>query len=89
MIQKWIADWLLGNESWADIRRTGYPHILPATASGNKSNGMVDSQEGARRLKYPADEYINNRENITKAVSSYLGGPDEMATRLWFDCKNK
>ena len=87
MIQKWIANWLIGNESWADIRRTGYPHILPATEEGNKSNGLVDSQFGARRMKYPADEYVNNAENIRSAVEK-LGGPDEMSTRTWFDCKN-
>ena len=85
LIQKWIANWLLGNESWADIRRTGYPHILPATAEGNKSNGLVDSQFGARRMKYPSDEYINNGANLRAAVG-LLGGPDEMATRTWFDC---
>ena len=43
---------------------------------------------GARRMKYPADEYINNGENLNAAVAA-LGGPDEMATRTWFDCKNK
>lgn len=88
LIQKWIANWLLGNESWADIRRTGYPRIFPATAEGNKSNGLVDSVEGARRMKYPSDEYVNNGENLRAAVA-LLGGADEMATRTWFDCKNK
>ncbi len=87
MIQKWIANWLIGNESWADIRRTGYPHIIPATDEGNKSNGLVDSQMGARRMKYPSDEYVNNADNIRSAVAK-LGGADEMATRTWFDCKN-
>jgi len=89
LTQKWIANWLLGNESWADWRRTGYPHLIPATDAGNKSNGLVDSEEGARRMKYPVDEYTNNASNINYAVSNYLGGADEMATRLWFDCKNK
>ena len=85
LIQKWIANWLLGNESWCDIRRTGYPHILPATAEGNKSNGLVDSAFGARRMKYPSDEYVNNGTNLAQAVT-LLGGADEMATRTWFDC---
>jgi len=85
LIQKWIANWLLGNESWCDIRRTGYPHILPATAEGNKSNGLVDSAFGARRMKYPSDEYVNNGANLAQAVT-LLGGADEMATRTWFDC---
>lgn len=89
MIQKWIANWLLGNESWADIRRTGYPHIIPATAEGNKSNGLVDSEFGARRMKYPSDEYINNGANLRTAVSTMLGGADEMSTRTWFDCNPK
>ena len=88
LIQKWIANWLLGHESWADIRRTGYPHILPATEAGNMSNGLVDSELGARRLKYPSDEYVNNSTNMAAAVA-LLKGPDEMATRTWFDCKNK
>ena len=86
MIQKWIANWLLGHESWSDIRRTGYPRIIPASADGNLSNGLVDSALGARRLKYPSDEYVNNEANIVAAVGM-LGGPDEMATRTWFDCK--
>lgn len=85
MIQKWIANYLLGNESWADIRRTGYPHIIPAAL--NKSNGIVDSEQGARRMPYPRDEYVNNAENISTAVSTLLKGPDDMSTRLWFDCK--
>lgn len=89
LIQKWIANWLLGNESWADIRRTGYPHIIPASDEGNKSNGLVDSRLGARRMKYPSDEYVNNGDNIRAAVGTMLGGPDEMSTRTWFDCNPK
>ena len=50
---------------------------------------MVDSQTGARRMPYPRDEYINNPDNIRKAVSDHLKGADNMTTRLWFDCKNK
>ena len=85
--QKWIANWLLGNESWADWRRTGYPHLIPASEAGNKSNGVVDSNTGARRMPYPRDEYINNPSNIAKAVSEHLKGADNMVTKLWFDCK--
>ena len=87
--QKWIANWLLGVESWSDIRRTGYPKIIPASESGNKSNGVVDSQLGARRMPYPRDEYANNGENIHTAVATYLKGEDNMATDLWFASKNK
>ena len=88
IIQKWIANWMLGNEAWADYRRTGYPHLIPATAVGNKSGGVVNSERGARRIPYPADEYNDNTENIQHAVSNYLGGQDNMARDLWWAKKN-
>ena len=84
--QKWIANFNNGNEAWADYRRTNYPNLMPATDSGNKSDGIVSSQFGARRMKYPLAEYTNNGENVNAAVSQYLGGPDRMSTRLWWDC---
>ncbi len=87
--QKWIANWPLGNEAWADYRRTGYPVLLPATAAGNKSGGIVDSKLGARRMPYPQNERTTNPDNYNAAVSQYLNGPDNMATRLWWDCKNQ
>lgn len=87
LIQKWIANFNNGNEGWADHRRTGYPRLMPATDAGNKSNGLVDSALGARRMRYPQAEYTNNGENVNAAVSQYLGGQDRMSTRLWWDCK--
>lgn len=87
IIQKWIANWMIGNEAWADYRRTGYPHLIPATDEGNKSNGIVDSAKGARRIPYPRDEYVSNGVNIQAAVSKYLHGLDNMAQNVWWDCK--
>lgn len=87
IIQKWIANWMIGNEAWADYRRTGYPHLIPATAEGNKSNGIVDSERGARRIPYPQDEYVGNTINVQTAVSKYLHGLDNMAQNVWWDCK--
>lgn len=84
--QKWIANWLLGNEAWADWRRTGYPTLIPVSDRGNKSNGMVDSRKGARRMAYPTNETTSNAENYHNAVSNLLKGEDNMSTRLWFDC---
>lgn len=88
MIQKWIANFPLGNESWADIRRTGYPHILPATDAGNKSLGRVPNS-GPSRMPYPQEERTSNAQNLDEAIAKYLGGEDNWTTRLWFDCKNK
>ncbi len=86
LIQKWIANYPLGNEAWADYRRTGLPHLIPVSA--NFSNGEVLSSRGARRMRYPLDEYISNTENVSNAVSNYLGGPDLMSTDLWWARKN-
>ena len=85
IVQKWIANWMLGNEAWADYRRTGYPHLMPATL--NKSGGIVDSNKGARRMPFPLDEFISNRENVENAVANHLHGADNMATNVWWDCK--
>ncbi|MDE5636498.1 MAG: SusD/RagB family nutrient-binding outer membrane lipoprotein, partial [Alistipes sp.] len=87
IIQKWIANFNLGNEAWADFRRTGYPHLIPAMESvvGNNSQGIRNLTLGARRMPYPADEVTNNPENYAKAVE-LLGGSDNMATRMWWDC---
>lgn len=87
LIQKWIANWQIGNEAWADWRRTGYPHLIPATAEGNMSGGEVDSEKGARRMRYPLDEYVSNAQNVMDAVTNYLNGEDKMSTNLWWDCK--
>lgn len=86
--QKWIANFPFQNiESWSEFRRTGYPHLIPVVV--NNSAGEVDSKLGARRLKYPQQEYTSNGENIKQAVSEYLKGADNMATRVWWDRKNK
>lgn len=85
--QKWIANWLLGNEAWADWRRTGYPRLFPCTDAGNKSGGKVDNVTGARRMKYPYDENVSNTVNYQAAVQMLGGDGDEMRTRLQFDCK--
>ena len=71
-------------ESWADIRRTGYPVLIPASDAGNASGGIVDSQKGCRRLPYPLDEYVSNATNVTYAVSQYLKGADNMGTDVWW-----
>lgn len=84
--QKWIANFPLGLEAWAEYRRTGYPKLMPVV--DNKSGGVVNSAEMARRLPYPKNEYTENAENMPGAVT-LLNGPDNMATHVWWDCKKK
>jgi hypothetical protein len=84
--QKWIANFPLGHEAWSEFRRTGYPRLMEAPY--NQSNGIVDGTEMARRLPYPLREYKENSDNLQDAIDD-LGGPDNMATKVWWDCKNK
>ncbi len=82
--QKWIANWLIGCEAWADWRRTGYPRLIPADYF-TSAHGVTDAVTGARRMPYPATEATSNSANYEAGVA-LLGGSDDMATRLWFDC---
>ena len=75
---------MLGNESWADHRRTGYPRLMPSTEAGNKSAGVVDSNVGANRIPYPSDEYVSNAVNMPGALSA-LGGAANYAPQDWWD----
>ena len=77
--QKWLANWTLGNEAWADYRRTGYPKLIPVAFNGSN---VVDVNLGPRRMVYPSREYTNNLQNVQEAVANLLGGPDNMATRM-------
>ncbi|MDO5663730.1 MAG: RagB/SusD family nutrient uptake outer membrane protein [Bacteroidia bacterium] len=84
--QKWIANFpFLNIESWSEYRRTGYPILFPVVV--NNSSGEVDTNLGARRLKYPQQEITSNETNVNYAIANYLKGPDNMGTRVWWDKK--
>lgn len=84
--QKWIAIFPLGNEAWAEYRRTGYPRLAPTPDVCNKSGGTVNPQYGARRLQYPTEEYAENRANVEAAAATISGG-DNAGSRVWWDKK--
>ncbi|MCM1347826.1 MAG: SusD/RagB family nutrient-binding outer membrane lipoprotein [Firmicutes bacterium] len=84
IVQKWIANFTLGNEAWADLRRTGYPKLIPVAFNGSN---VVDINKGPQRQPYPSAEYTDNLVNVQKAVSEYLNGPDNLATKLWWAAK--
>ena len=81
MIQKWLAAFPNGWETWVDIRRTGYPKFFPIV--NNLSADGVDINKGMRRLRYPASEYNTNKEHVLSAVNM-LGGQDKASTDLWW-----
>ena len=79
--QKWLANFPLGLEAWAEYRRTGFPKLMPVVV--NNSGGTVSSERGARRLAYPQDERTNNAEYYQHALQM-LGGADNMGTDVWW-----
>lgn len=84
--QKWIALFPDGEEAWAEYRRSGYPILYPNIV--NFSGGVIPNIPGVRRIPIPLAEY-NTNENAVKDAVSTLGGPDNGATRLWWDVENK
>jgi hypothetical protein len=85
IIQKWLANFMIGHEAWADRRRTGYPTMIPVVVNG--SSGLLANDGVPRRCPYPISETITNGANYAKGVEMLGGGADNIATRLWWDCK--
>ena len=82
-IQRWLANYTNGFESWAIVRDTGYPSSLAA--------GVLDSDiyelgdlNGAypQRMRYGSSAYSTNGDNTTQANS--IQGDDKQATKLWW-----
>lgn len=80
--QRWIAIYPEGMNGWAEVRRTGYPKLIPVMV--NYSQGEIDTELGPRRLPFTIDEKDNNSANYAEAVQM-LGGPDSAATRVFWD----
>lgn len=78
MLQKWIATFWVGVENWADYRRTGYP-ILKTNGPAAENNNIL-----CTRMRYPATEVYQNKDNYQAAVDAWLGGQDDMLTDMWW-----
>ena len=80
--QKWLANFQISPESWAEYRRTGYPKIFPTVRNSNV--GTINTDLQIRRMPYPESLYNNNSEAVKGGVE-LLGGGDNGGTRLWWD----
>ncbi|HEY9550805.1 MAG TPA: SusD/RagB family nutrient-binding outer membrane lipoprotein, partial [Prevotella sp.] len=90
IIQKWIANFPLSTEAWADYRRTGYPKLFPNRV--NKSDNTIDTDEQIRRLIYSSVEINTNNAELQKGIellnqenSSAKFKGDIGGTRVWWD----
>ena len=86
LTQKMIANFPIGNETWADFRRTGYPAVFPAY--NNLSTQGVTKERQQRRLRFSEDEYTSNGDHVTEACSFLSNGQDTDATDLWWAKKD-
>ena len=83
--QKWINGYTNSIEAWVDHRRTGYPK-LPYNYK-NDSNadwGLIPADDFLRRQVFLTTQRENNAASVTEAAS-FLKGPDNIGTRLWWD----
>ncbi|MBK8505629.1 MAG: SusD/RagB family nutrient-binding outer membrane lipoprotein [Saprospiraceae bacterium] len=79
--QYWMSSYLMGPETWANFRRSGYPIVSP-----NKHPGSdLRTEDFIRRLTYPDSEQTVNKANLDVAVGRQ--GPDILDTRVWWDKK--
>lgn len=83
LTQKYIANFMIGLESWSDFRRTGYPVMFTSVSD----DGGLGSRQ-ARRLPYPQTEYATNGANVRQAVAESFGGTDDMKQDLAWAKKN-
>jgi hypothetical protein len=79
--QLWILHFLDPIETWSNWRRTRMPDLifhnyLPTV---NESNGTFP-----RRLEYPTEEQMKNKDNYEEALSR-MGGKDDWTNRVWWD----
>ena len=82
--QKWLAIYPDGEEAWAEFRRTGYPKIFNVLPADNTSGGIIKAGAYPERLPFAADEDQTNPKGVAEGVQE-LGGPDNAATKLWWD----
>ncbi len=81
--QKYIALFPLSTEAWAEMRRTGYPVMFPVL-NPDDGDGSLEYGDIIRRIPWvPTDPVAMGMVEATGIPA--LGGPDEQATRLWWD----
>ncbi|KIC89587.1 hypothetical protein HY58_15845 [Flavihumibacter sp. ZG627] len=73
-LQKWVALYFNGLESWFEWRRTGLPEIIPGPDNLNDNKVPV-------RYIYPLSEQSLNSVNRKEAVDRQ--GEDNQNTRVW------
>lgn len=91
--QKWIAIFPMSVVAWTDIRRTGYPKLLPAVYGAySEADGSISDDLTVRRMPFTtggiseaqADIKATGILNLDKEATGNVKG-DMQGTRLWWD----
>ncbi len=83
--QKWINGYTNSIEPWVDHRRTDYPKLpFNYKNDSNADWGVIPADGFLRRQVFVQSQRENNAASVAEATS-FLGGPDEIGTRLWWD----
>jgi len=86
--QKWFNNFTNSLEAWTDHRRTGYPKLPYNTKNDSSADwGVIAADDFIKRMPFPDSERNNNKTGVADATTK-LGGPENIATRLWWDTGN-
>lgn len=81
--QKWLALYPDGFEAWAEVRRSGYPHLYEVVQIDNAD---IPAGTAIHRIPFIELEKQTNGAAVEKATT-LLKGPDNASTLLWWDVK--
>ena len=79
--QKWLALYPNGLEAWADVRRADRPQRYDIMVS---ENPFLKTNELMRRVPFVTGEIATNEAAVIEG-RKLLKGPDNSATKLWWD----
>lgn len=77
--QLWVTYLFNSLEAYSNWRRTGFPVLVPITASDSETEGVTPT-----RLYYPNDELQKNEVNYLEALSR-MGGQNDWLNKVWWD----
>jgi len=81
--QAWILHLTNPAESWANVRRSGYPH-LKSPAEYDFAQFLTGGADIPVRLSYPVLESSYNKQSYEEALSR-MGGDNSWNKPLWWD----
>lgn len=81
--QAWILHFSNPSESWANVRRSGYP-IMKSPAEYGFAQFLTGGVEIPLRLSYPVLESSYNKKAYEEALGR-MGGDNSWNTPLWWD----